>query len=188
MSQELQGMRVAILITDGFEQIEMTEPHAALRNAGARTAIVSPAGEKVQGVEHGEKREKFTVDVPLSLAHPEDYDALVLPGGVANPDRLRIIPEAVNFVRAFVDAEKPIAAICHGPWMLIEADAVRGKRVTSWPSVRTDLKNAGALWTDRDAVIDGNLLTSRKPADLPVFNLRMIEVFAEAAARLHATA
>src|SRR3954469_2924478 len=145
---ELQGMRVAILITDDFEQVEMTEPRKALNQAGAETRIVSPKSDLVRGWQFKDWGDQFPVDVPLSQTHPGEYDALLLPGGVINPDTLRIIPEAVAFVKAFFDAEKPVAAICHGPWTVIEAGAARGRRIASWPSLKTDLRNAGAEWID----------------------------------------
>jgi protease I len=187
MAKELEGMKVAILVAEGFEQIELTEPKKALEAAGAQTFIISPAQGQVQGWNHFDKGEKFSVDVPLDAAKADDYDALLLPGGVANPDQLRAIPKAVQFVREFFDAGKPVAAICHGPWTLIEADAVRGRTVTSWPSLKTDLINAGANWVDREVVVDRGLVTSRKPADLPAFNQKMIELFAAARQR-HQTA
>lgn len=175
----LEGKKVAILITDGFEQVEMTEPRKALDEAGAGTEIVSPAKGKVRGWKMTDWGDSFQVDVPLDEADAEDYDALVLPGGVANPDKLRMNDTAVQFVRAFLQAGKPIAAICHGPWTLIEADGVQGRTMTSWPSLKTDLKNAGANWVDRSVVTDNGLVTSRKPDDLPDFNRKMIEEFAE---------
>jgi len=173
----LNGMKVAILVAEGFEQVEMTEPRKALEEQGAVTKIVSPVKNEVQSWKHFEKAEKFSVDVPLDQAGAEDFDALLLPGGVANPDQLRMNPKAVRFVRAFVDAGKPVAVICHGPWTLIEADAVRGRKITSWPSLKTDLKNAGAEWVDREVVEDGGIVSSRKPDDLPAFNKKMIELF-----------
>ncbi len=179
MTNTLENKRIAILLTDGFEQVEMTEPRQALEDAGAVTQLISPAKKKVQGFHHDKSGDSFDVDIPLSEARPEDYDALLLPGGVANPDQLRMIPEAVQFVRSFADAGKPIAAICHGPWMLVEADCVRGRKVTSWPSVKTDLKNAGAEWVDEEVVTDNGLVTSRKPDDLPAFNRKILEEFAE---------
>src|SRR5436309_288757 len=179
MSGQLNGKRVAILVTEGFEQVEMTEPRKALEDAGARTDLVSPARGKVKGWQHTKWGDEFPVDVPLHGARPEDYDALVLPGGVMNPDKLRTNDAAVHFVRAFFDAGKPVAAICHGPWTLIEADVVRGRTMTSWPSLQTDLKNAGANWVDREVVTDNGLVTSRKPDDLPAFNRKMIEEFGE---------
>jgi protease I len=181
MSKELKGKRVAILITDGFEQVEMTKPREALDDAGAETEIVSPVSGKVQGWNHDEKGDKFKVDVGLDSAKADDYDALLLPGGVMNPDQLRMIPAAVNFAKSFFAAGKPLAAICHGPWLLVEADVVRGRAVTSWPSLKTDLKNAGANWVDREVVTDRGLVTSRKPDDIPAFNKKMIEEFAEGA-------
>jgi protease I len=179
MSGQLNGKRVAILVTDGFEQVEMTEPRKALEDAGARTDLVSPARGKVKGWQHTKWGDEFPVDVPLDAARPDDYDALVLPGGVMNPDKLRMNDAAVRFVRAFFEEGKPVAAICHGPWTLIEADVVRGRTMTSWPSLQTDLKNAGANWVDREVVTDNGLVTSRKPDDLPAFNRKMIEEFGE---------
>lgn len=179
MAQNLNGMKVAILVADGFEQVEMTEPRKALDEAGAKTSIVSPADGEVQGWNHHDKADKFPVDVPLAEANAADFDALVLPGGVINPDKLRTLPEAVNFVKEFFNEGKPIAAICHGPWTLVEADVVRGRTVTSWPSVKTDLRNAGAEWVDEEVVTDNGLVTSRKPDDIPAFNKKMIEEFAE---------
>jgi deglycase len=175
----LEGMKVAILVAEGFEQVELTEPRKALDEAGAQTFIVSPAKGEVQGWKHFDKADKFKVDVPLEQANPADFDALQLPGGVANPDQLRTNPEAVRFVRAFFDAGKPVAVICHGPWTLIDAGVVRGRTLTSWPSLRTDLTNAGAKWVDQEVVVDNGLVTSRKPDDLPAFNNKMVEEFAE---------
>jgi protease I len=180
MAKQLEGKRVAILVANGFEQVEMTEPRKALDAAGAETDLVSPAKGEVQANKHEEKGDKFKVDVELREADPNDYDALMLPGGVANPDHLRMNPEAVKFVRSFFDDHKPVAVICHGPWTLIEADVVRGRKITSWPSVRTDLRNAGATWVDEAVVVDRDLVSSRKPDDLPSFNPKMIEVFAHA--------
>jgi protease I len=179
MGKPLEGTRVAILVTEGFEQSELTEPMAALEEAGAETAIVSPEEDEVRAWKHFDAGDPFPVDVPLDRARAEEFDALLLPGGVANPDQLRTNPKAVAFVRAFCEQAKPIAAICHGPWTLIEADAVRGRKVTSWPSLRTDLTNAGAEWVDREVVHDQGLVTSRKPDDLPAFNREMIALFAE---------
>jgi protease I len=177
--KSLAHTRVAILVTDGFEQVELTRPRQALDEAGAKTSIVSPAGGSVQGMNHHEKGDRIPVDIPLAQASPDNFDALLLPGGVANPDQLRMNPAAVKFVRAFADAGKPIAAICHGPWLLVEADVVRGRTVTSWPSLRTDLKNAGATWVDQEVVTDNGLVTSRKPDDIPAFNRKMLEEIAE---------
>ncbi|MGH8229236.1 MAG: type 1 glutamine amidotransferase domain-containing protein [Steroidobacteraceae bacterium] len=176
--EALQGLKVAILVADGFEQVELTEPRRALHEAGAETFVVSPAEDEVQGWRHFAKGETVKVDVPLDEANPAEFDALLLPGGVANPDQLRTNPNAVEFVRVFFDEGKPVAAICHGPWTLIEAGAVEGRTVTSWPSLKTDLCNAGASWVDEEVVVDQDLVTSRKPADIPAFNARMLEVFA----------
>jgi len=178
MEKRLEGKKVAILVADGFEQIELTEPRRALEAAGARTEIVSPADNEVQGWNHDEKADLFTVDMPLKLARSDDYDALLLPGGVRNPDQLRGMTRAVEFIDGFFATGKPVAAICHAPWTLIEAEVVKGRRITSWPSLKTDLINAGADWVDRDVVVDHGLVTSRKPADLPAFNHKMIEEFA----------
>jgi protease I len=179
MANQLEGKKVAILVTDGFEQVEMTEPRKALEDAGAGTDLVSPKDGKVQAMQHAEKGDQFAVDVPLKSANPDDYDALVLPGGVANPDHLRMDQDAVRFVRAFADAGKPIAAICHGPWTLIEAGVAKGRKMTSYPSLKTDLTNAGAQWEDSEVVVDRGVVTSRKPDDIPAFNRKMIEEFHE---------
>jgi protease I len=175
----LQGKKVAILVTDGFEQVELLEPRKALDEAGATTKVVSPAGKKAKGWNHREWGDEVPVDVALDSAKAEDFDALLLPGGVMNPDQLRMIPKAVEFVKQFTDAGKPVASICHGPWTLIEAGAVRGRTVTSWPSLKTDLKNAGATWVDKEVVSDQSLVTSRKPDDIPAFNREMIRLFGE---------
>lgn len=180
MPNQLHGKRIAILATDGVEQAEMTEPRKALDAAGAKTELVSPAKGKVQAWKHHDKGDTFPVDVPLESADPNQYDALVLPGGVANPDQLRMLPQAVEFVKNFFEQNKPVAAICHAPWLLVEANVVRGLTLTSWPSLRTDLKNAGAKWVDQEVVEDDNLVTSRKPDDIPAFNKKMIELFSEA--------
>jgi protease I len=180
---DVRGRTVAVLATDGVEQVELTEPVKALKQAGAEVVVVSPKAGEIQGMNHHDKGDKLKVNATLDEVSPERFDALVLPGGVANPDMLRTQPKAVAFVKHFVDASKPIAAICHGPWTLIEADAVRGKRMTSWPSLRTDLRNAGAQWVDEACVRDGRLVTSRKPDDIPAFNATMLEVFAEAPRR-----
>jgi protease I len=174
----LDGLRVAILAAEGFERDELVEPRKALDEAGAKTRIVSPANGEVQGWKHFDKADSVKVDVPLEQADAKDFDALLLPGGVANPDQLRAIPKAVQFVRKFFDAGKPVAAICHAPWTLIEAGVVRGRTLTSWPSLKTDLQNAGAKWVDQEVVTDNRLVTSRKPADIPAFNRKMIEEFA----------
>ena len=180
----LNGMKVAILVTDGFEQAEMTEPRKALDAAGADTRIVSPKEGSVRGWKHHDQADVFEVDTPLAQAAAHEFDALLLPGGVVNPDALRIDEQAIAFIRDFVKADKPVAAICHGPWTLIEARAVEGRTMTSWPSLRTDLSNAGAKWVDREVVVDGNLITSRKPQDLPAFDREMVKLFA--GSRAHA--
>jgi protease I len=175
--ENIRGMRVAILIEDGFEQVEMVEPRKALDQAGAETSIVSPRNEHVRAWNFTEWGDNFPVDVALDRARPDDFDALLLPGGVINPDKLRMQPKAVAFAKAFFDAGKPVAAICHGPWTVIETGAARGRRIASWPSLKTDLRNAGAEWMDQEAVVDGNLVSSRKPDDIPAFNRAMIDVF-----------
>ena len=180
MKLVLNGKIIAILVADGFEQVELTGPKKALEQAGAQTHIVSPAKDTVQGWNDFEHADKFHVDVPLEHARADDFDALLLPGGVANPDQLRTIPRALQFVRTFFIAGKSVAAICHGPWTLIDAEVVRGRNVTSWPSLKSDLTNAGAKWLDREVVVDNGLVTSRKPADIPLFNRKMLELFAEA--------
>jgi protease I len=183
MPGELDGKRVAILIAEGFEQVEMTEPRKALEGAGAKVEIVSPAEGCVQGWHHFQKADKFHVNVPLDSADVNNFDALMLPGGVSNPDQLRIKPKAVEFVKSFFEAGKPIAAICHAPWLLIEAGVVRGRQLTSWPSLKTDLVNAGAKWVDQPVVVDNGIVTSRKPGDLPDFNKSMIQEFQHAGER-----
>jgi deglycase len=177
--ETLQGMKVAILVTDGFEQVELTEPRKALDQAGADTRVVSPKGDEVRGWNFTDWGQSLPVDLKLDEARPQDFDALLLPGGVINPDKLRMIPAAVQFVKAFFDAGKPVASICHGPWIIVEADKARGRRMTSWPSIRTDLRNAGAEVVDEEAVVDGNLVTSRKPDDIPAFNREVVKLFAE---------
>jgi protease I len=179
MAQQLNGKKVAILVENGFEQVELTEPRKALQQAGAQAQIVSPQQRQVKGWNHTEWGETLPVDVPLDRASPDDFDALLLPGGVMNPDTLRMNPRAVQFVRAFFDAGKPIAVICHGPWTLVEADVVRGRTITSWPSLKTDIRNAGGNWVDQEVVTDNGLVSSRKPDDIPAFNRKMIEEFAE---------
>jgi len=174
---QLSGLRVAILVTDGFEHVELTEPRAALDQAGATTQIVSPKQGRVRSWKFTEWGEEMPVDVPLERATPQDFDALLLPGGVINPDSLRIQPPAVAFVNAFFEAGKPVASICHGPWTIVEAGRARDRRMTSWPSLKTDLTNAGAQWVDQEIVVDGNLVTSRKPDDIPAFNREMLTLF-----------
>jgi protease I len=178
--RKLSGRRVAILVCDGFEQVELTEPRTAIEDEGAICDVVSPSRGRVKAWKFTDWGRSMRVDVPIEHADARRYDALLLPGGVINPDKLRLHPEAIAFVRAFIEADKPIAAICHGPWTLIDAGYVRGKTVTSWPSLRTDLTNAGAIWIDEEVVRDGKLVTSRKPADIPAFNRKVIEMFAEA--------
>jgi protease I len=179
MSTPLNHKRVAILAADGFEQAELEEPMKALKDAGAEVSIVSPKSGKIQGMHHADKGDEFPVDITLDKARSEDFDAVLLPGGLMNPDELRSTPQAVDFVRAFGEAGKPIAAICHGPWVLVEAGLVKGRTLTSWPAIRSDLKNAGGNWVDKEVVVDNGLVTSRKPDDIPAFNRKMIEEFAE---------
>jgi protease I len=178
--QALQGKRVAILMTDGVEQVEYTGPRSFLEQQGAQVTLVSPksSGEEIQGFNHLEPADKFKVEMDVRDAKPGDFDALVLPGGVANPDQLRLSTEAITFIREFGRENKPIAAICHGPWTLIDADLVTGKRVTSWPTLQLDLQNAGAQWTDEQVVVDGKLVTSRKPDDIPAFNQAILSELA----------
>jgi len=179
VSQELRNKRVAALVDNGFEQSELLEPKKALEDAGAKVDVVSPQASNVKGWNHTEWGKDVRVDVQLDKANANDYDAILLPGGVMNPDKLRANDKAVQFVKSFADQKKPIAAICHGPWTLIETGFVHGKTVTSWPSLKTDLKNAGAFWVDQECVVDHGLVTSRKPDDIPAFNRKMIEEFAE---------
>jgi protease I len=179
VSQELRNKRIAALVDNGFEQSELLEPKKALENAGAKVDVVSPQSTKVKGWKHTNWGEEVNVDVHLDKANPNEYDAILLPGGVMNPDKLRANEQAIRFVQSFVDAKKPIAAICHGPWTLIETGALRGRTMTSWPSLKTDLKNAQAIWVDEECVVDNGLVTSRKPDDIPAFNRKMIEEFAE---------
>lgn len=179
MSQQLNGKRVAILATDGFEQSELLEPKRALEGAGATSQVISLKSGKIKGWSNQNWGDEVDVDGTVDAVSADQFDALVLPGGVINPDQLRVSPEAVAFVKAFVDAKKPIAAICHGPWTLIEAGGVKGRRMTSWPALKSDLTNAGATWSDEEVVVDQGLVTSRKPDDLPAFNAKMIEEIAE---------
>lgn len=177
MAGTLNGKKVAILVTDGFEQVELEKPRQALDQADAKTSIVSPKDGKVKGWKFTEWGDELNVDVPLKQARPEDFDALLLPGGVINPDKLRMDEKAVQFVKSFFDAGKPVAAICHGPWTIVEAGVARGRKIASWPSLKTDIRNAGAEWVDSEAVVDGNLVSARKPDDIPAFNREMIELF-----------
>lgn len=179
MAQKLSGKRVAVLATDGVEQVELTEPMRALKEAGAEAQLVAPNAGSIQAFNHHDKADVFRVDAALDSIRAESFDALVLPGGVINPDMLRLEPAAIAFVKHFVEAKKPIAAICHGPWMLIEAGGVSGRRMTSWPSLQMDLRNAGAHWSDEPVVTDQGLVTSRKPDDLPQFCAKMVEEIAE---------
>jgi len=179
MAGQLNNLKVAILATDGFEQSELEKPRQALDQAGAQTSVVSPKGDQIRGWDQTDWGSSVTVDVPLEEARAQDFDALLLPGGVLNPDKLRMNDQAVAFVKAFFDAGKPVAAICHGPWTIINAGHASGRKITSWPSLQTDLRNAGANWVDQECVVDGNLVTSRKPDDIPAFNRAMIELFAQ---------
>ena len=176
---KLDGKKVAILVAEGFEQVEMTKPREALEEAGAETKIVSPESEQIQGMHHADKGDRFDVDISLDEARPEDFDALMIPGGLMNPDKLRSTPEALEFTRHFFKENKPVAAICHGPWVLIDAGVLRGRKLTSWPAIQTDVKNAGANWVNEEVVVDNGLVTSRKPDDIPAFNKKMIEEFCE---------
>jgi protease I len=183
MSNNLQGKTIAILATDGFEQSELIKPKQALEEAGARTQVVSPTENKKKGWDHKDWGKEVSVDVPLKSADPSQYDALLLPGGVMNPDQLRMNPDAVKFVKSFIDHGKPVAAICHGPWMLVETGAVRGRTVTSWPSLKTDIQNAGGTWVDEEVIESNGVVTSRKPDDIPAFNREMIALFSKGAAK-----
>jgi protease I len=187
MSPHLAGLKVAVIVEQGFEQSELLEPRRALEAAGAQVDVISPVEGTVTGWHEQQWGDQVAVDLPLAQAHAREYDALLLAGGVMNPDRLRTNERAVHFVRTFNALRRPIAAICHACWMLIEADIVRGKRVTSSPSIKTDLRNAGAIWIDCEVVEDRNLLTARKLADIPVFTRKMIEVFARAVGARFAT-
>ena len=177
--RNISGKRIAILATDGVEQSELAEPRKALDDAGAKTVLVSPKTDAIRAWQHDHWGDEIAVDVPLSRARADDFDALVLPGGVMNPDHLRMDSNAVNFVREIFQAGKPVAAICHGPWLLVEAGIVKGKTITSWPSLQTDIRNAGGDWVDQEVVTDEGLVTSRKPDDIPAFNKKMLEEFAE---------
>lgn len=180
MAGQLTGRKVAFLATDGVEQVEFTAPWNALKQAGAEVKLVSDKTGEIQSMNHDEKGQKFPVDVEVSKVTARDFDALVLPGGVANPDKLRTNKDAVGFVRDFMELDKPVAAICHAPWLLVEADAVRGRTITSWPSLQTDVKNAGGAWIDKQVQLDQKLLTSRKPDDLPAFCAQLVELLTSA--------
>lgn len=179
MASELSGRKVAILVENGFEQVELTEPRQALNQAGAETYVISPAGDTVRAWNFTDWGEDIPVDRSLDGANADDYDALLLPGGVMNPDKLRMNLDALDFVNTFFEAGKPVAVICHGPWTLIDAGVVEGRRMTSYPSLITDLENAGAEWVDAEVVVDQGLVSSRRPDDIPAFNQKMIEEFAE---------
>lgn len=179
MAKQLEGKRIAFLATDGFEQSELEQPWNEIKNAGATVELLSVHKGSIQGMHHMDKGELFEVDELVADVDAADYDGLVLPGGVANPDTLRMNQRAIEFIRDFFAQEKPVAAICHGPWTLVEADLVRGRTMTSWPSLKTDIRNAGGQWVDEEVHVDGGLVTSRKPADLPAFCAKAIEEFAE---------
>jgi protease I len=183
MNAPLLQKRIAILAADGFEQSELQEPMLALEEAGATVSIVSPNPKTIQGMRHADKGDEFEVDIPLEDAKPAEFDALLLPGGLMNPDELRSTAAAVKFVRAFADAGKLIAAICHGPWVLIEAGLVNGRRLTSWPAIQTDIRNAGGIWVDKEVVVSKRIITSRKPDDIPAFNDKIIEELSESPPR-----
>ena len=179
MADELNGRKIAFLATDGVEQVELTEPWEAIKSAGGEPELLSIKPGKIQAFEHFDPAEEFRVDKHVSQAEVEDYDGLVLPGGVANPDFLRVDEDAVRFVKRFVEAGKPVGVICHGPWTLVEADVVKGRKLTSWPSLQTDIRNAGGNWVDEEVVVDGGLISSRKPDDLSAFCATILEEFAE---------
>lgn len=176
---DIRGLRIAILATDGFEQVELIDPRRALDEAGAETIVVSPKRDEIRGWKFTEWGDTVKVDQQLDRAKPGDFDALLLPGGVMNPDKLSMEPKAVEFVKSFFGSGKPVAAICHGPWMIVEAGSAGGRKIASWPSIKTDLRNAGAEWVDEEAVVDGNLVSARKPDDIPAFNRAMIEMFSD---------
>jgi protease I len=188
MARKLDGKKVAILVTDGFEQVELTKPREALDQAGAETKIVSLKSGKIQGMNHADKGDKFDVDQTLDEVRPEEFDALMIPGGLMNPDTLRSSDDALEFTRHFFREGKPVAAICHGPWVLIDAGVVRGRMLTSWPAIKTDVKNAGGKWINEEVVVDNGLVTSRKTDDIPAFNKKMIEEFCEGRHEAMATA
>jgi protease I len=181
MPNTLHGKTIAILAADGFEQSELMKPRKALEEAGAHTQVVSPADKKIKGWDRKDWSQEVPVDVPLKSADPSQFDALLLPGGVMNPDQLRMNPDAVRFVKHFFEHAKPVAAICHGPWMLVEAGAVQGRTITSWPSLKTDIRNAGGTWVNEEVVLSNGVVTSRKPDDIPAFNREMISLFSRSA-------
>lgn len=186
MQQEkvLQGIHVAILVNDDFEQVEMTEPRKALEQAGAQTVLISPVQGEVHGMRHDVKADSFKVELPIDRANPDDFDALMVPGGALNADYLRMNEKAREFVRSFDRSGKPIAAICHAPWLLVSAGEVRGRRLTSYFTIQDDVRNAGGLWEDREVVRDGNWVTSRQPSDIPAFNREMIQLFSESKGKM----
>jgi protease I len=186
VAEKLQGKRIAFLATDMVEQVELTEPWKAVTDEGATAELVSLEEAQIQGFNHYDKADTFTVDRAVEEARADDYDALVIPGGVGNPDTMRKDENAVAFVRQFFEQGKPVGVICHGPWMLVESGVVRGRTVTSWPSLRTDIRNAGGNWVDQEVVVDQGLVTSRKPDDLPAFNAKIVEEFAEGTHELQA--
>ena len=179
MADNLQGMKIAILVTDGFEQVELTGPREALEAAGATTHILSDKSGKVLGMKHIDKADTFDVQAKIGDANPDGYDALLLPGGVVNADALRIVPEAQEFVRAIAGADKPIAVICHGGWLLVSSELVDGKTMTSWPTLQDDIRNAGGNWVDQEVCVDGRWVSSRKPDDIPAFNREMLKMFGQ---------
>jgi protease I len=177
--QKLQGKKIAFIATDMVEEVELTEPWQAVKDAGGQPDLLSIKSGEIQAFNHYDKSNKFKVDKEISSARIDDYDGLVIPGGVGNPDTMRMDSDAVEFVRSFFEAGKPVAVICHGPWMLVEADVARGRKLTSWPSLKTDIRNAGGSWVDEEVVVDQGLVTSRKPGDLPAFCKKLVEEFAE---------
>ncbi len=183
MSRQMSGIRVAILATDGFEQSELMEPRKALDQAGADTKVISIKDGEIKGWNHKDWGQSVPIDATLDSAKAENFDALLLPGGVMNPDTLRMNPKAVAFVKAFFEAQKPVAAICHGPWLVVEAGAAKGRTMTSWPSLKTDIQNAGGSWVDRETAVDGNLITSRNPQDIPAFNREILKLFSATQSR-----
>jgi protease I len=183
MEQSLDGMKVAILVTDNFEQVELTGPRGALTQAGAEPLVLANHSDEVQGMNHDEKGDRFHVDAMMKDVSPDEFDAVMLPGGVMNSDKIRMLPEAQAFVKRMAEDGKPIAVICHGAWLLVSSGLVGGRTMTSWPTLRDDIANAGGNWVDQEVVVDGNLVSSRKPQDLPAFNRRMVEVFARSRAR-----
>ncbi len=185
---DLRGVRVAIIVHDDFEQVEMTEPRNALDAAGAQTVLISPVPNEVHGMKHDVKADAFKVDQPIDQANPDDYDALMLPGGALNADALRVHRKAQDFVRSFDGLGKPMAVICHAPWLLVSAGVAKGRRLTSYHTIQDDIKNAGGQWLDREVVVDDNLVTSRQPSDIPAFNRAMIQLFAEARGKLRRVA